>query len=128
MARSSGRGQVEPLTALAAVLAVGIGLALYGSVVETVVPESPDRRVPQEVLDRLLEPGFSPTVEPSRVKGVAAAMPSGWRANVTLASGGAARSVGPVPPTDALTTSRPVSVRVAAGRVRPGKLIVRVWQ
>lgn len=127
--RSSARsGQVEPVPALAAVAVVGLALALYAGGVERHVPESPDRTVAPSVADRveraLANGGVAhPTALPAAVERA----PDGFRVNATLAAGGERWAVGPVPPATAETDQRRVSTRIGPGRVRPGRLEVRVW-
>lgn len=127
--RSSGRGQVEPLAALAAVLALTAGLTLYGGVLTDVLPASGDRTVPTEIAQSLLRSGHpSLAVSPGQVAELSRHLPPGWRANLTLASGRDTWTAGPRPPPDAVTTRRPVSVRHSPARVRPGLLTVTVWR
>jgi hypothetical protein len=128
MPPSSGRGQVEPLAALAAVLAVSAGLALYGGVLDGTGPDRPDRRVADEVLDSLGRGDGSVSLAPADLRRLEAVLPAGWEGNATLRTGAWHRSVGSAPPPGAVAASRPVGVSLAPGRVRPGRVTVEVWR
>lgn len=129
MRRSSGRGQVEPLAALAAVLAVSTGLVLYAGTLGDAVPGEPDDETPAEILDSvhrsLQTTGVS---SPTKLNAAMAAVPEGWQANVTLAAGGERWRRGPTPPESADRETRRVSVRLAPQRIEPGQLRVVVWR
>ncbi|MFC7134142.1 MULTISPECIES: DUF7285 family protein [Salinibaculum] len=129
MRRSSGRGQVEPLAALAAVLAVSAGLVIYADTLEEAVTPAPERETPEVILDgveRTLEEAG--VVDPARLESAMAALPSGWHGNLTLRAGGKQWSRGPTPPSDADRATARVSVRIAPAKVRPGQLRVVVWR
>ena len=128
MSRSSTRrGQTEPLAVLAALFAVGAGLTLYAGVVDTSLGqrEAPDA---DPTLDRVhsavTENGV---VDPSALDAALAAAPDGHRVRATLTADGREWTAGPETPPDARSASRTVSVRVAAGKVRVGRLGVVVW-
>lgn len=125
----SRRGQVEPLAALAAVLAVAVGLTLYVGVLDATLPDlTADRGLAAAAADRFVAEARSfgaiatPIDEPAR-----AARPTGHELNATLRSDGRAWAAGPerAPAADCVT--RWVSVGVAPGRVRPGRLEVCTW-
>jgi hypothetical protein len=127
MRRSSGRAQVEPLAALAAVFAVTVGLAIYAGAVDGVL-EGSDRDVSAEVLDHAVREAGPPglvTVEGFEHLSVA---PAGWQANLTLRTSRGRYTVGPTPPERSQRASRTVAVRHAPGRIDPGVLVVEVWQ
>jgi hypothetical protein len=131
MRRSSDRGQTEPFAAVAAVLAVSVGMTVYAGVLDDSVPAPPDRRIATETLDAVERAAETAgIVDPAAVEGSVG--PDGWRVNLTLRAGGHRWCIGPEPPTgdsDSLTRStRPVSVRLEPGRVRPGNLEAVVWQ
>lgn len=144
MRRSSAReAQTEPLAALAAVAVVGIALALYAGAFEDAVPDAADRNVAQDAADRV-ERAVSDggVVRPVRMlrgrnaagpwtgrngPNTSALAPDGYRLNVTLVVDGETTAVGPAAPAVADAASRRVSVRVGPGKVRPGRLEVRVW-
>ena len=128
MRPSSDSGQVEPLAALAAVFAVGAGLAVYGGVLEQVTPGEPTRTVAEEVTDGLVRVDPIPAIRPASIDGLEAVTPPGWQANLTIRTGSLTRRIGPSPPPDAAEAIRLVSVVVAPTRVRPGRLRVRVWR
>lgn len=126
MPRSSDRGYVEPLAALAAVFAVAVGLTVYvGGLSGVLGPD--DRSAAETVLDDLV--GTSATmgvVDPGAVRD--AAPPAGWQANVTLATRDGRWRRGPTPPAGADRATRRVSVRLGPGTIRPGRLTVEAWR
>ncbi|WP_302080970.1 DUF7285 family protein [Salinibaculum rarum] len=129
MRRSSGRGQVEPLAALAAVLAVSAGFVVYADTFEETTPEEPDDQTPSAIVDAVQRSLQSAGVaSPARLDAATTAVPSGWEANVTLAADGTRWQRGPAPPASADRVSRRVSVRVAPRRIQPGQLRVVVWR
>lgn len=129
MSRSSAsRGQVEPLAAVAAVFAVGVGLTMYAGALEDARPGGNDPAV-QPALDsaeRAVSEGG--VVEPRRLSAALEAAPEGHRLNATLETRGTRWQVGPTPPAIARNATARVSVRAAPGEVRPGRLTVRVWR
>ncbi|MFC3478374.1 DUF7285 family protein [Halobacterium litoreum] len=131
MSRSSARrAQVEPVPALAAVLAVCLALGAYASARGTALPGighgAPTDAVLADASDAVTEPG-SAVASPADLttEGVA---PEGFRVAVTLTAGDREWTAGPEPPDSAASESGRVPVRVAPGRVRPGHLTVAVWQ
>lgn len=125
MSRSSARGYVEPLAALAAVFAVVVGLTVYAGGLEGVLRPG-DRSIAESVLDDVATAAETRgVVEPAAVE--TAAPPAGWDANVTLATREGRITRGPTPPADADRATRRVSVRLAPGTVRPGRLVVEAW-
>lgn len=125
---SGSRGQVEPLAAIAAVLAVGAGLALYAGAVDDVFGDDSDRETADIVLDRAID-ALSDTavVEPDRIDRMGDIAPAGWHLNVTVRARGVNRSVGPIPPPAAERTSERVGVRTGLGTIDPGRVRVVVW-
>lgn len=125
--RPRERAQTEPLAALAALFAVGIGLSLFVGAAD-VVPSATDRSVADPALDRvddrLLRDGV---VDPVALQHPGSIAPDGYEARIAVLVGGRERAVGPEPPVDADRASRPVTVRVAPGDLRPGRLVVEVW-
>jgi hypothetical protein len=129
MRRSSGRGQVEPLAALAAVFAVSVGLAMYAGVLDDAIPTQPESETPQAVLDTVHRSLSSAGVStPTRLDRAMGTVPNGWHANVTLTAGGQQWQRGQTPPSDATRETRRVSVRLAPHRIEPGQLRVVVWR
>jgi hypothetical protein len=125
----SGRAQVEPLAALAAVLAVCIGLTLYAGAVEAVlVSLSPDRAVAPTAADRLVTTtsSFGSMVVPLGPN-ASSARPAGYELNATVVADGSTWTVGPTPPDASECARRRVSVRIDPATVRPGTLEVCVW-
>ena len=124
----TARGQVEPLAALAAVLAVGIALVLYVDALAVASPSPTDPGVANATLDPVHgELSEGPVANPDRFSSALEAGPDGYRVNVTLSAGNQTWTAGPAPPPEAEDASRPTSVRVAPGRIEPGQLRVVVW-
>lgn len=133
MRRSSGRGQVEPTAALAAVFAVCVGLSLYAGVVGDAVsngslsvgPDRTGRQAADAVADTARSSGV---VVPGKLAGALDAGPSGQRLNATLRTADRRWTAGPTPPARATTARLRVSVRVAPADVDPATLRVAVWR
>lgn len=126
MSRSSGRGYVEPLAALAAVFAVAVGLTVYVGGLQTALAPG-DRSVAETVLDDIVtEATTMGVLEAAAIR--SAEPPAGWQANVTLATRDGRWTTGPTPPAAADSATRRVSVRLAPGTVRPGRLTVEAWR
>jgi hypothetical protein len=124
------RGQVEPLAALVAVFAVGAALTTYAGLVDATLP-TPDRNLAEPTVERaeraISEHGV---VEQTTLSDGLHAGPDGYRANLTLTVAEQEWHVGPTPP-DADAADRSdvrVSVRVAPGKIRPGRLRAEVWR
>lgn len=122
------RAQVEPLAALAAVFAVCVGLALYAGVLSSVTPES-SRDLAEPTLDRVHDRLSTGGVAvPDRLDSARAGGPEGYDLNLSLTADDDQWTVGPTPPPSAGdSASRSTGVRVAPGRVHPGRLRVVVW-
>lgn len=128
MSRSSAcRGQVEPLAALVAVVAVGIGLSVYTGALGAALPANQDgtARPTAERVERAVT--VDGVVDPDRLAAGRAVVPADHEANVTLTAGTQEWHVGPRPPATARTSRLRVSVRTDPGVNRPGRLTVRVW-
>lgn len=131
MSRWSGRrGQIEPVAAIAAVFLVGAGLAVYAGVLGDVALHSRDDQqavaaTTLETVDRTVE--RSGVIDPDRFDAVRTVGPAGYTVNVTLETADERWHVGPPPVASATNASERVSVHVDEGRVRPGRLVVRVW-
>jgi len=131
MSRSSDRATTEPLAALVAVFAVGVGLALYAGVLDDAFDTlNRDRNVAAPTADtveqRLSSAGV---VDPARIDVALDAIPAGYHGSVTVTvSDGGRWNAGPTAPAGVDTDTRTVSVRVAPGTVRRGRLRVRVWR
>lgn len=150
MSRSSGRGQVEPLAALVAVVAVCLALSAYVGVLDARLPGSPERSVAATALERV-DDAVAPAgvAVPGRVGRGPGAGPDGYATNVTLLADGRRWRAGPEVPTRAAgdppapqdrpdpadsdavapadVATEPIGVRVAPAAVEPGRLVVRVW-
>jgi len=134
MSRSSAhRGQVEPLAALVALVAVGAGLSLYAvALADARADRDGSDPTVETVADRTLERVAPAGVaRPGRTSELPSVAPSGYRLNATLTSGDDRWTVGPSAPAAGSPTAsratRPTSVRVAPGRVRAGTLRVVIW-
>jgi hypothetical protein len=129
MSSSSGKAQVEPLAALAAVFAVGVGLALYAGALDTALATlESDRSLAPAAADRFVAAASTfGAVDPPLEDALAAARPTGHRLNVTLRTANASWTAGPRAPETARCERRRVGARVAPGRVRPARLEVCVW-
>lgn len=130
MPRSSAsereRGQVQPLPALVAVLALTVALTAYGGVTHSLPdPRSPSPAPP--ALQRIqVDATKGAVLRPAALDPAAARLPD-YRANVTLDLPDARYARGPEPP--ASTTAARASVAAASDgdRVVPGVLRVEVW-
>jgi len=131
MSRSSGRGQVEPTAALVVLLAVSGAVSAYAVALDGVSAERrADRALADPTLDRvtgvLVTGGIA---APTRTERAHHAGPDGYRLNVTVAAAGRRWHAGATPPRGATTdvAGRAVSVRLAPGRIRSGRVRVEVW-
>jgi hypothetical protein len=137
---SARRAQTEPLAVLAALFAVGAGLALYAGVVDTTLGGDEDRNVDptlRRVWDAVSEAGV---LVPTNLSDGLAVGPEGREIRITVTSqpshgnrdtaatpDNRTWTAGPETPPDAASASRTASVRVGPGRVRSGRLRVEVW-
>lgn len=122
------RGQVEPLAALVAVLAVSAGFVVYTDTLEDTIPPEQSREIGETTLQRVLDRVESTgVVDPALADGLTA-VPTGWRGNLTLRADGSRWSRGPTPPEGAHRATQRVSVRLAPAEIRPGQLRVAVWR
>ena len=128
MSRSSDRAQTEPLAALVAVVAVGLGLSLYAGVLDAELPGSSDRHLAESAIERV-EIAVAPSAValPSRLDEGQAAGPDGYRTNVTLTTDDRHWRSGPSAPESADSATTRLGVRVGPSRVRTGTLRVSVW-
>jgi hypothetical protein len=127
--RGAARGQVEPLAAIAAVLAIAAALALYAGVVTDLFGESESRETPKLILERSVEMATEVgVVEPNRLDRIHEALPDGWNATVTIRGTEYRFREGPAPPAIATETTQRVSVRLEPGRIAPGQFRVAVWR
>lgn len=148
--RDRSRAQTEPIAALVAVLAVGVGLGLYAGVAADATPE-PRRSGAEPAMERLSAVAVTDgTVDPDAIPAPQTIAAGGQRARITVAYDGRVRRYGPAPPSDSRCSSdersfarcpsltstpsddvdratRPVAVRVRPGDRRPGRLVVEVW-
>lgn len=129
MSSSPGRGQTEPLAALIAVFALGVGLSLYAGVLDSTLPLlSSESEITPIAADRIVASGSSfGVLDPPIADAVAESRPTGYELNATARTEEAVWTGGPPRVEAADCTVRSVSVRTAPGRVRPGRLEVCVW-
>ena len=131
MSPSSDRGTAEPLAALVAVFAVGLGLALYAGVLDDAFGTlDDDRNIATPTADTVEQQlSTAGVVQPERVDAALQAVPASYHGNATVtATTGERWAVGREPPGRADTETRTVSVRIGPGAVRRGRLTVRVWR
>jgi hypothetical protein len=128
MSRWWGRAQVEPLAALVAVFAVGVALTTYAGVLDATLP-TPDRNLAEPTVERtereIAEHGI---VDPENLSEGPSAGPDGYRVNLTLATADQKWHAGPTPPANVDVAEISVSVQIAPGRIRPGRLRATVWR
>lgn len=129
MSFSSARAQTEPLAALVAVFAVGIGLSLYvGALDGTLDAVDDDREMASTATDAfLVEATDFGVVDPPLSSAATATEPTGYRLNATARTDEGRWQAGPEPPASASCEHRTVSIRVAPGQVHPGRLEVCTW-
>ena len=134
MRRSSGRGQVEPVAALAAVLAVCVGLSIYAGVVDDVAfgggdrsaaPDATARQVADAVADAARSSG---ALVPDRLVEALDTGPAGYRVNATLRTADRRWAAGPTPPARTRSARIRVTARVGPADVDPATLGVEVWR
>ena len=139
-----GRAQSSPVAALAALFAVCAGVSLYATVLAGAVPVVDERSAAGPTLDRVADAASDGgVVAPDRLAATLDRGPAGRRLNVSLVVDGRAWYVGPAIPAARSAAAnradgagganrvdragRLVSVRLAPGRVEPGRLSVAVW-
>ncbi|WP_435098250.1 DUF7285 family protein [Halarchaeum sp. P4] len=131
MSRSSGRAQVEPTAALAAVLVLTLALGVYGTAHAHLLLDgaAPERAAAVLAhVDGQLGPG---PADPGDLAAAVRGFPGDYAVNATLRTATHTWSVGPPRPAptvraDIATTTLPV--RVSNDAVRPGRLSVVVWR
>ncbi|MFB6103479.1 MAG: hypothetical protein ABEJ57_00140 [Halobacteriaceae archaeon] len=127
---SPHRGQLHPLAALIAVIAVTTVLGLYAGVFADTIPNTPVRSPAPETLTRIVATTSTggvltpASLTPATIAGVT---PPTLSVNVTLRTADQAWYVGPRPPRPAATAAIPVPVRTDTAIV-PGRLRVVVWR
>jgi hypothetical protein len=128
MSRSSDRAQTEPLAALVAVVAVGLGLSLYAGVLDAELSGGSDRELADSAIERV-ESTVAPTAIalPDRIDHGQEAGPTGYHTNVTLTVDEERWRAGPAVPQQADQATTRLGVRVGPARVRTGILRVQVW-
>lgn len=122
------RGQTEPIAAIVAVLAIGVGIAMYAGVAadRSPAPESTDAEATMATLtaelaaDGVLDADASLAPEQFTRPGEAARIELSYR-NTSEFYGGS-------PPPDATVARRPVTVQIGPGEQVAGELTVWVWE
>ncbi|MFO7925776.1 MAG: DUF7285 family protein [Halobacteriota archaeon] len=129
MLSSSDRGQTEPLAALVAVVALGVGLSIYVGVLDSTLTSlaGGDDMAPIAAETLVAEASSFGVVQPPLGAAVDAARPNGHAMNVTLQANSGTWVEGPARTDVADCVKRMVSVRTAPGTVRPGTVEVCVW-
>lgn len=131
--RTGRRAQVEPLAALAAVLAVVVGLGLYAGALDDAAPRERERRLAPITVDGVADGASGPTgvLDPERLPAALDAAPDGRRVNATLTTDDGRWTAGPAPPVEATDrAARRVGVRPGDGTassVELGRLRVILW-
>ena len=124
---STRRAQTEPIAALVAVLAVGVGLTAYAGVLGTAL-DPLDRNVAEPTLGRVHhEVTADGVVRPALLDEGVSAGPDGYRVNATVTVDERRWTAGPIVPLNADRADRPAGVALEPGVVRPGRLRVAVW-
>ena len=125
---SAARGQVEPIAALVALLAVGVGLSLYAGAIASVDATTESRETADVVLDRVHdEITVAGVSHPDRLAVPADIPISDRRVGVGLFTregrwlAGKRNASRPYPP-DVTVVERTVSVRIAPGEQVRGEL------
>ena len=129
MLSSSDRAQTEPLAALVAVFALGLGLSLYAGVLDSTLPLlSTEREITSTATDRFISESSSfGALDPPIADAVAASRPTGYELNATVRAETSVWNGGPRRADSADCTTRSVSVRTAPGQIRPGRVEVCAW-
>ncbi|QLC32653.1 hypothetical protein EFA46_005940 [Halarchaeum sp. CBA1220] len=129
MSRSSGRAQVEPTAALAAVLALTAALGVYGVAyaqvpLDAASPAHADAALAH--VDGHLGPG---PADPDALAAAVRGVPGPSSVNATLRTATRTWAVGPPRPAARVdTAATALPVRVSNATVRPGRLSVAVWR
>lgn len=129
-ASGRGRGQVEPLAALAAVLAVTAGVGLYTGALHAAVPAPTDPDLAPTALDGIAGTASDATgvVDPARLPPALAAGPDRHQVNATIDAGARQWAVGPpIPDETSDRARRRVAVDIGPNRTAVGRLRVVVW-
>jgi len=127
MSRSSADGQVEPIAALAAILALTAAFGVYGLVHARVPLGGSDPHPAATACARVGDALDPAPVDPHTLASATRGVAPDRSLNVTLRTATGRWTVGPPRPARADVASRLVPVRVGDRRVRPGRLVVAVW-
>lgn len=126
---SPHKAQVEPVAALAAVLALTAVMGIATGVVGDAIPDRTESPPTDVTLTRIVQTLSSGSVlDPLRLTddllGIVA--PHGYTLHVTIRVDDRIFTAGPSPPSDAPTSTRSVPVRLDRG-VAPGRIQVVLW-
>jgi hypothetical protein len=129
---SPARAQTEPVAAIVAVFAVCFGLLTYSGVLGGTMPRSERTLGPTTLSTVRGEMSSNGVLLPARLPAGLRSNPNGYHLNVSLSAGSQEWHGGPTPPQNPAisteTATASVSVRIAPGGVRPGRLRVVVWK
>jgi hypothetical protein len=122
--------------ALAAVLAVTVGIGLYTSVAGGFLDGLGGREerrdastLARQAADRVADTArVDGSIRPARLAEAVRAGPTGYRLNATLLTRSSRWRAGPPVPDRAVGAERRVAVHLGPGRVRPAVLRVEVWR
>ena len=120
---------MEPLLALVALFAVGLGLSLYAGVLDTALGTTSGERNRAVATADVVEQSITDAgvVAPGELDDALAALPERFSYRLSLRVD-ETWSAGGEPPAGADRTTRTVSVRVGPGQLRRGRLRVVVWR
>jgi hypothetical protein len=121
------------MAALAAVLAVCVGLSVHAGIVGDAAfgsrpstgPDATARQTADAVADAARSSG---ALVPDRLAGALDAGPAGYRMNATLRTADRRWTAGPTPPARARSARIRVTARVGPADVDPATLGVEVWR
>lgn len=145
----TNRAQTEPLAALVAVVAIAVGIGIYGVYIADVLPGESDDAVEEPTIERVWDEisatGVYPAADSPEQSISESALPRGKTVYVQITTanesarqitvgeaiyheGATGTSPGPNdPPEHGRAVTRPIPVRLAPGNVTGGTLRVVVW-
>lgn len=125
---SASRGQVEPLAALVAVMAVCAGITMYAGVAVEFTHQGEDRSVADPTLDRVSADFLTDgSIDPSEISDKSYLAPRDHKLAITVETPQRKWDCGKSAPSTAESASKPVSVQVDRGIIETGTLTVEVW-
>lgn len=126
---SPHKAQLEPLSALAAVLAITMAISLYAGVYANALPHRTETAPATATTDRVVHAlSTGGVIDPTRLSRptITATVPASMSVAVTLYTDEYRWSIGATPPDHATRTVRTVPIRVA-GTISVGQLRVVIW-